>query len=195
MASTGSVPALLVIDMISLFDFPSSARLTAPALAAARRIRGLRGRFHEREWPVVYVNDHFARWRADFRELVALAMASEGAPQEIAGLIAPQPQDYLVPKPKHSAFLGTALPALLAKLGVRRLLLAGMSLEGCVLATALDANAREFEVGVVREAVAGLPGLREPTFKVLTGSGAARVVPLRSALAWAGGVEHRRSRK
>ncbi|WP_337926361.1 isochorismatase family cysteine hydrolase [Luteimonas saliphila] len=177
--------ALLIIDMVNLLDFPDAGRMAPSAVAAARRIKALREGFHARDWPVVFANDNFARWRSDFRELVALAANSEGAPREIAGLLAPDSRDYFILKPKHSAFLATPLPVLLAKLGVRRLLLSGMALESCVLATATDANAREFEVAIVRDAVAGLPGLRQSALKALSGSGAARLVASHDALAWA----------
>nr|WP_281383366.1 isochorismatase family cysteine hydrolase [Pseudoxanthomonas broegbernensis] len=176
---------MLIVDMISLLDFPGAARM-AP-VDAARRIHALRRRCHAHGWPVVFANDNFARWHSDFHGLVAMAAAAGGAAAQIAQLLAPLPQDYLVLKPKHSAFLSTPLAVLLAKLGVRRLLLAGMALESCILATAMDANAREFEVAVAKDAVAGLPELRASALKVLAGSKAARLVTSRGASAWANG--------
>ena len=83
-------------------------------------------------------------------------------------------------KPKHSAFLASPLPILLAKLGVRRLCLTGMTADSCVLATALDANAREFEVVVALEAVAAMPSQKRRALAVLVNSGAARVARLSS---------------
>jgi nicotinamidase-related amidase len=187
MTPAGSAPAaLLVIDMIGLLDFPRAARMAPRAVAAARRIQALRRGFHDHDWPVIFVNDNFARWRSDFHEQVAMAVHAGGAPCEIATRLDPGPRDHFVLKPKHSAFLATPLPVLLAKLGVRRLLLTGMALESCVLATAIDANSREFDVAVVRDGVAGLPELAAPTLKVLEGSGTAQVVGSRTALAWAG---------
>ncbi|QDW65740.1 cysteine hydrolase family protein [Luteimonas granuli] len=180
------VPALLIVDMIGLFDFPTADRIAPAAVRAARSIHVLRKRFRERGWPVIYANDNFARWKSDFRELVAMAAATEGAAREIAARLEPGPEDHYLLKPKHSAFLATALPVLLAKLGVRRLLVTGMALESCVLATAIDANAREFEVAVAREAVAGQPALRQSTFRVLEGSKAARLVSASAAEAWCG---------
>lgn len=177
--------ALLVVDMIGLLDFPGARRMAAPALAAARRIHALRRAFHGRAWPVVFANDHFDHWHGGFGELVAKASAAGGVPREIATLLAPDGRDHHLLKPKHSAFLATPLPVLLGKLGVCRLLLAGMALEGCVLATALDANAREFQVAVVRDAVAGLPRLHAATLDVVSGSRAARVVSSRTAMRWA----------
>lgn len=174
--TASAVPALLIIDMVGLFDFPGADRLAPGAVRAARRIRALRDGFHEAGWPVVYANDNFAHWQSDFRELVAMASAIDGAPREIAALLEPGPGDHFVLKPKHSAFLYTALPVLLAKLGVRRLLLTGMALESCVLATAIEGNAREYSVGVARDAVAGQPALRASALKVLAGSKAAHLV-------------------
>ena len=178
------LPALLLVDMIGMLDFPDAGLMAPSALRAARALHALRERFHPRGWPVVYANDNFAHWQSDFRELVAMASATPGAPQRIAGLLEPGPDDYFVLKPKHSAFLDTALPVLLAKLGVRRLLLGGMALEACVTATAVDANAREYEVAVVREGVAGRPALRSAAFKVLSGSGTATVLAADRAVAW-----------
>ena len=187
MAEADAPAALLVIDMISLLDFPSAPRVAPRAVAAARRIQRLRAGFHARGWPVVFANDNFARWHSEFREQAAMAMHAGGPAGEIAGCLDPGPRDHYVLKPKHSAFLGTPLPVLLAKLGVRRLLLTGMALESCVLATAIDAHSREFDVAVVRDAVAGLPELAAATFKVLEGARTARVIGSRGALAWASG--------
>jgi len=175
---------LLVVDMIGLFDFPGAERIAPSAVRAARAIAGLRERFHRRGWPVVFANDNFARWQSDFRELVAMAGATPGAAQRIAALLEPGPDDHFVLKPKHSAFQCTALPVLLAKLGVRRILLSGTALESCILATAIDANAREYGVAVVRDAVAGRPDLRAATLKVLEGAKTAKVVDAGRAVAW-----------
>lgn len=190
MAAASAPPALLVVDMISLFDFPGAGRMGL--LPAARGIQALRRRFHAEGWPVVYANDNFARWLCGFDDLVGMAAAAGGMAREVVGLLAPAAQDYQVLKPKHSAFLATPLAVLLAKLGVRRLLVTGMALESCVLATAIEANARELEVVVSRDAVAGRPELRAAAFKVLSGSRAARVLGNRAALAWAGPAHRRR---
>ena len=182
--ATPAPPALVVVDMIGLFDFPGADAIAPAALRAARSIHGLRERFNRRGWPVVFANDNFARWQADFRELVAMASATPGHAGRIAALLQPLPDDHFILKPKHSAFLATALPVLLAKLGVRRIVLAGMALESCVLATAIDGNAREFEVAVVRDAVAGRRDLRASSFKGLEGAASAVTIDSARAVAW-----------
>ena len=177
--------ALLIIDMVSLMDFETAGDIATSALAAARHIRDLRRHCHERGLPVIFANDNFSRWQADFRELVAMAKARGGTAAAIIELLPPLPQDYFVLKPKHSAFLASPLPVLLTKLAVRRLLITGMALESCVLATALDAKAHEFEVAIVRDAVAGLDELHEATLGVLERTEAATLVNADHAIDWA----------
>ncbi|HYG07635.1 MAG TPA: cysteine hydrolase [Stenotrophomonas sp.] len=149
-------PALVIIDMVSAFDFPEAPALHPSVVAAAKQIRRLRAHFQKHGHPVIFANDNFANWRADFNQLVNMARASGGTGHAVVELLPPQPEDYFVLKPKHSAFLATALPVLLAKLGVDRVYLTGMTADSCVLATAVDANAREYDVRVVADAVAGL---------------------------------------
>jgi len=175
-------PALLIIDMISAFDFPEAPAMHSDLLRVARTIRGLRAHFHERGHPVIYANDNFANWRADFRELVAMAAASGRTGQAVSELLKPCPDDYFVLKPKHSAFLATALAVLLAKLGVDTLLLSGMTADSCILATALDANAREYRVRVVRDAVAALPSRKRAALSLIAASQAGELVSARQVL-------------
>jgi nicotinamidase-related amidase len=173
--------ALLIIDMISPFDFPEAPAMHADLLRAARQIQRLRETCHRSGRPVIYANDNFAHWRSGFHELVAMAGASGDIAREVASLLAPGPEDYFILKPKHSAFLATALPILLAKLGVDTLFLTGMTADACILSTAMDANAREYRVRVVREAVAGLAERKRWAFSLISASHAADVVTCRHA--------------
>lgn len=173
-------PALLIIDMFSRFDFPGAQALVPAAERAARQIPRLRDHFDDHGWPVIYANDNFSDWKRDFRQQVKQCRRDGGPAGRIAELLSPLPDHYFVLKPKHSAFLATPLPVLLAKLGVRRLWLTGMTADSCVLATALDANAREFDVVLAREAVAGMPAQKQRAMALLADSGAARVARLAS---------------
>ncbi|HBK45735.1 MAG TPA: cysteine hydrolase [Xanthomonadaceae bacterium] len=174
--NTSGNPALLIIDMISAFDFPEATPLAPHILAAARTIRRLRARFHALGLPVIYANDNFANWRTDFAGLVAMASASGALGAQVSGMLEPDAADYFILKPKHSAFLATALPVLLAKLGVRRLFLTGMTADSCVLATAMDANAREYRVAVVSDGVAGMPGAKKAALAAMKASTAGEIV-------------------
>jgi nicotinamidase-related amidase len=147
-------PALLIVDMMNLFDFEGGRALGAAAVRCAQVISRLRDRFDRAGAPVIYVNDNFANWQCDFRDLVSQCASVPGPPASIAWRLAPRSRDYHILKPKHSAFLATPLAVLLAKLGVRQLVLAGVAADSCILATAQDANMREFSLWVPADAVA-----------------------------------------
>jgi nicotinamidase-related amidase len=112
---------------------------------------------------VVYVNDNFTRWQGEFHDLIGRCIAAGGVPAEIAARLRPGGQHYYILKPKHSAFLATALPVLLAKLGVGRLVLTGLAADSCILATAQDANMREYAVWVPGDCVAAQTDARRTT--------------------------------
>lgn len=155
MAST-SRTALVILDMVNLFDFEGGGRLGAAALRIAPHLRKLRDRFDRVEAPTIYANDNFAHWQGHLGDLVGACRDAGGRPAALMESLAPRPHDYHVLKPKHSAFLATPLPILLAKLDVRRLVLAGVSADSCVLATAVDANMRELDVWMPRDCVAAM---------------------------------------
>jgi nicotinamidase-related amidase len=149
-----SADALLILDMISDFDFPKGSRILLAAMPVARRIARLKERAVAAGVPVIFVNDNRGRWRSDFADTLgrALAVGSKGAP--IARLLAPGARDYCVLKPKHSGFFATILGTLLEYLEVRRLILTGASTEQCVLFTANDAYVRDYRLAIPRDCVA-----------------------------------------
>ena len=67
--------------------------------------------------------------------------------------IAPLPSELVIEKTKASAFFGTPLEAHLNDLGIDHVVIAGCTTSGCVRATVLDANYRNYGVTVVEEAV------------------------------------------
>ncbi|MDI9240713.1 isochorismatase family cysteine hydrolase [Lysobacter sp. LF1] len=147
-------PALLIVDMMNLFEFEDAASLAFAAVRCASVIERLRTRFDRAGAPVVYINDNFAHWQGEFRDLVAQCISTQGPPAEIARKLAPRSSDFHILKPKHSAFLATPLTVLLAKLRTQRLVITGIAADSCILATAQDAHMREFGLWVPGDAVA-----------------------------------------
>jgi nicotinamidase-related amidase len=168
-------PALIIIDLFSRFDFPDGQRLAPLALKAAKKVRQLRNIFDEKQWPVIYANDNFGDWKCGFHQLAEVCRHDEGPSADIAKLLFPGPDHYTLLKPKHSAFLATPLTVLLAKLGVDQLVLVGMALDSCVLATAIDANSREFSTVVVSDATACIAERRQAALKLLRSTGGVEV--------------------
>ncbi len=175
-------PALLIIDMFSKFDFPQAPAIEASALAAARKIAVLRRHFQQLGYPTIYANDNFCDWKRDFREHVQACLQTPGTSAEIARLLLPTEDDYAILKPKHSAFLASPLVILLAKLGVERLVVVGMAADSCVAATCFDANSREYDTVVVKEAVAGSGQSAKLALAMLEGAKAAKVMSMTSFL-------------
>ena len=147
-APDSSPLALIVIDMINDLEFEGGGPLLPRAVTVARRIAALKRRARARRVPVVYVNDNFGRWRSDFREAVDHCLRDGVRGQPLAELLRPDEGDYFVLKPKHSGFYATTLATLLEHLGARRLILTGINGDTCVLATAMDAYLRDFEIHV-----------------------------------------------
>ena len=152
--------ALLIIDMISTWDFPDAADLLFHARPIAEPIAALKARCRQAGVPVIYANDNLGRWNVHFQQLVDSACAEGAAGADIARRLAPDAHDYFVLKPKHSAFYATVLEVLLRQLGVRRLILTGVSSDQCVMTTLSEARMRDLAVVVPRDCVATQSGER-----------------------------------
>jgi nicotinamidase-related amidase len=151
-----SAAVLLLVDVINDLEFEGGERMLAAAEAAAERIAALRRRAREAGIPVVYANDNFGRWRSDWRDVVEHCLRDGVRGQRIAELLQPEPEDYFVLKPKHSAFFSTTLETLLEYLGTRTLILCGFAADVCVLFTASDAYMRDLRVHVPADCVAAI---------------------------------------
>ena len=146
--------ALLIVDMISDWQFEDADKLVGPALAIAPAIKRLKARCHEAGVPVLYVNDHHGEWRTDFAGVIARSLAQGGQGSEITAQLRPDADDYFVLKPMHSAFYATPLEILLRHLHVRRVIVVGVTADQCVFLTAAGARMRDFDVWVPSDAVA-----------------------------------------
>ena len=146
--------ALIILDMVNLFDFAGGTALSTHARKIAPRIAALRQAYTECGLPVIFVNDNFLDWNREFSELVAICGQPRCLGSSIVGTLRPQSSDYYVLKPKHSAFLCTVLPAILNDLKIGHLVLTGIATDSCVLMTAQDAYMRQFDVLVPRDCVA-----------------------------------------
>ncbi|GAA4855838.1 cysteine hydrolase [Luteimonas vadosa] len=167
---TATRTVLLILDMVSTFDFEHGAALHAQALRIAPRIARLKARIARRGGQCIYVNDHFGHWQSEFSRIVSLA--SEGTGADIVEILRPGADDLFILKPRHSAFYQTPLPLLLAKLDARVLVVTGIAAEACVLVTALEAHMRDYRVVVPVDCVASAyDARRQAARRVLQASG------------------------
>ena len=146
--------ALLLIDVINDLEFPGGDCLLEHAKPMAERLAALKRRAKAADIPVIYVNDNFGKWRSDLRALVVHCLHDDVRGRPIVELLKPDPEDYVVLKPKHSGFYQTPLELLLKHFGTQRLILTGVSTNSCVLFTANDAYMRDMELIVPEDCVA-----------------------------------------
>lgn len=152
--------ALLIIDMINDLGFEGGDALLEQARPAASSMVRLRGWYRDHGRPVIYANDNFGRWHADFDKVIehCRRVGSRGA--VLSDGLLPGVEDYYILKPRHSAFYQTPLDTLLQELDIDSLTVAGIAADDCVLRTALDAQMRHYALWVPADAVASQTALR-----------------------------------
>ena len=123
-------------------------------MQCARATARLKARARSAGIPVIYVNDNFHRWHGGFDGIVAHCTEKSAASRAIVDVLMPEPDDYIVVKPKNSAFFDTGLGTLLDELRVSHLILTGLVTDNCILFTANDAHLRDYEVLVPSDCVA-----------------------------------------
>ncbi|MFE7065152.1 isochorismatase family cysteine hydrolase [Sutcliffiella sp. NPDC057660] len=144
--------ALLIIDIINDFQFKHGKTLAKKTVAIAPNILKLKKYMKANGLPIIYVNDHYQLWQADYNKI--MEKCNNPLSKSIIENLCPEGDDYFLIKPKHSAFFGTALHTLLSQLGVNSLILTGIAGNICVLFTANDAYMREIKLLVPTDAIA-----------------------------------------
>jgi nicotinamidase-related amidase len=145
---------LILIDVISDFEFEDGEKLFKNALPMAKKLAAFKKKAKKAKIPVVYVNDNFGKWQSDFKKLLAHSLDKRLRGAQIAKLLAPEEDDYFVLKPKHSGFYSTTLEILLEHLQSKTLILTGVATDICVLFTANDAYLRDYRIVVPGDCVA-----------------------------------------
>lgn len=192
--------ALLVIDMQNGFCHPDGSfaglgldvSMCNAAIAGCRRLVEAA---HAAGVPVVYTRYVY---RADYKDggvlvqevLPALAdvksLAAGTWDAELVDELVPTDEDFVLDKNRYSAFYGTGLEPILTSLGVRNLVMAGVTTNMCVETTARDASQRDYRVFVVSDATGELDAARHDMALATLGFGFGAVVATDDvARAWA----------
>jgi nicotinamidase-related amidase len=153
--------ALLLVDVIKEFRHEDGDRLLASYRERHRALVAALAQARRTGYPVVYANDNGGAWDSDAPALVRSAV-EEGKAGELVAMVAPQPGDTFVLKPRYSAFDATPLESILrADLDVGELLVAGSATELCVFQTVTDALRLGFRVTVRADACASVDAENE----------------------------------
>lgn len=146
--------ALLVIDMLNDFIKPDGALYIGEAAQrVTKEVEAIIDKARQEGMPVIYICDNHRADDAEFNMFKSHCVkGTKGA--EIVEELSPRPADYIILKRRYSAFFGTDLDATLREMGVSEVVLVGVCTNICVLYTAADARMLNYDVTVVRNAVA-----------------------------------------
>lgn len=147
--------AVLALDLLTDFEFPDGPAVRRALESRLHALRRLFEAARAHRVPVIYVNDNLGAWRSDAPSLIARCVEPRRAGARVVAALKPLATDPIVLKPRHSAFYGTPLEALLDDRGVDTLIIAGISAESCVWMTACDAYTRGFRIVAPRDTFAG----------------------------------------
>ena len=152
----GSIPALLVIDMMQAY-FTDGSPLCLPDRSAVDGCARLLAAARAAGLPVLHTRVAYADSLADgglfVRKIPALALLTEGSTLgKFESEVGPLPSETVVVKQYASAFFGTSLASTLLAAGVDTIIICGVSTSGCVRATATDALQHGFAPLVVPDA-------------------------------------------
>lgn len=98
--------------------------------------------------------------------LDATIVGTEG--HRFAPEVAPEDADVVIPKHRMDSFTGTSLELVLRAGGIDTIVCTGVATHGCLVGTSYGAQARDFNVVVVRDCVASWdPDLHDAALRVL----------------------------
>lgn len=182
MTAFGPRSTLLVIDMLTDYDFPDADRLLDGAEPAVRAMVDARAAADRAGARVTYANDVQGRWECSRGQACERALG--GRRPDLVEPLLPRPHDAFMHKGQHSAFYGTPLAHLLQHEDVEEVVLCGQVTEQCVLYTALDAHVRHYAITVLADAVLTIDDeLGQAALRMMELNMGARIGDTASALA------------
>ncbi len=173
-------PAVIVVDMIE-DNFPAGShgereeeKIIAPLAAFLKICR-------QQAVPVIFACDSFLPGDFLFRARMKPHSIRGTAGTKPLAALEPQAHDIILEKRRFSAFFKTDLDQTLRTLGADTVLVAGITTNFCVLATAFDACGHDFATVIVEDACAAAKpewheatlscyrrSILRPLFRVLT---------------------------
>lgn len=139
--------ALLLIDLITDFEFEDGDKLFTATNRILNNLRSLRDRCYEAGSPIIYVNDPPKNGSDSVSSLLDGVGRTERG-RFMLEQIGPTDSSFVIFKPQRSGFFDTALEDALHRVGAKHIYIAGITTDICVLFTAHDAYMRKFKVSV-----------------------------------------------
>jgi nicotinamidase-related amidase len=151
--------ALLIIDMQNDFVLDGAPLRVAQARAVVPKIYEVLNVFRNKRHPVFHILRVHRRDGSDveitrqelFRKHPFAVEGTHGA--AVIEELTPLPGEYVIPKIRMSAFIGTELDLMLRNIGVEELVVTGIQTPNCVRTTVFDAIALNYPVILIKDAV------------------------------------------
>jgi nicotinamidase-related amidase len=151
--------ALLIIDMQNDFVLDGAPLSVAQGRTVIPKILEILGKFRKEDRPVFHVLRIHRQDGSDV-EIIRQELfrkhpfAVEGTPgAQVVNDLRPVPGEYIIPKIRMSAFIGTELDLMLRNLGITELVVTGIQTPNCIRTTVFDAIAYNYRVTLVEDAV------------------------------------------
>ncbi len=146
--------AVLVIDVVKDFTDPAGKVPHPEAAVIVPRIDAFVQAARTAGALIIWVIDQHRPGKPDWELQNVRDHCTAGTPGvELAPPLTPQPEDYVIPKRRYSAFVGTDLDLILRDNRIDTVFLVGTKTNVCIRATATDAFQRNYRVIVPRECV------------------------------------------
>jgi nicotinamidase-related amidase len=151
--------ALLIIDMQNDFVLEGGLLKVAQGKTVTPMIKTVLEEFRSRNLPVFHILRIHRRDGSDveinrqelFKNHPFAVVGSHGA--AVVDELSPIPGEYVIPKIRMSAFIGTELDLMLRNLKVEVLVVTGIQTPNCIRTTVFDAIAYNYPVIIVENAV------------------------------------------
>ncbi len=151
--------ALLIIDMQNDFVLEGAPLSVAQGRTVIPKILEVLTQFRNEGRPVFHVLRIHRRDGSDveiirqdlFKRQPFAVEGTHGA--QVVDELAPAPGEYIIPKIRMSAFIGTELDLMLRNLGITRLVITGIQTPNCIRTTVFDAIAYNYPVTLIEDAV------------------------------------------
>jgi nicotinamidase/pyrazinamidase len=145
-------PAIIVVDMLK-DNLKESSR--NPYYQEGKQIipnlQRLLEEGRKRGFPIVFACDSFLEGDFIFRGKMKIHALRGTKGAEVVDDLRPEPTDIVLPKRRFSAFFKTDLDQTLRTLGVDTIVVTGVTIEVCVLMTAMDGLSHDFSVVLLED--------------------------------------------
>lgn len=151
--------ALFIIDMQNDFVLDGGLLKVAQGKSVVPKIKDVLDKFRAKNLPVFHIirvhrndgSDVEINRQELFRNHPFAVEGSYGA--AVVNELTPLPGEYVVPKVRMSAFIGTELDLMLRNLRVTEIFITGIQTPNCIRTTVFDAVAYNYPVTVIEDAV------------------------------------------